>query len=47
MPQRCSKKVAAPGREAFRRAIGVLVKDEEDLAYLAPHLARLLEEALA
>jgi MoxR-like ATPase len=33
--------------EAFRRAIGVLVKDEEDLAYLAPHLPKIVEEALA
>lgn len=32
--------------EAFRRAIGVLIKDEEDLAYLAPHLPKILEEAL-
>ena len=41
------EKGGSPWPEAFRRAIGVLVKDEEDLAYLAPHLARLLEEALA
>ena len=40
------EKGGSPWPEAFRRAIGVLVKDEEDLAYLAPHLARLLEEAL-
>ncbi|MGD9915123.1 MAG: AAA family ATPase [Rhizobiaceae bacterium] len=31
--------------EAFRRAIGVLIKDEEDLAYLAPELPRILEAA--
>lgn len=32
--------------EAFRRAIGVLIKDEEDLAYLAPFLPEIVEEAL-
>lgn len=33
--------------EAFRRAIGVVVKDEEDLACLAPELDAIVEEALA
>ncbi len=33
--------------EAFRRAIGVLIKDEEDLAYIAPQLDAIVEEALA
>lgn len=32
--------------EAFRRAIGVLIKDEEDLAYLTPFLPEIVEEAL-
>ena len=41
------EKGGSPWPEAFRRAIGVLVKDEEDLAYLTPHLPRILEEALA
>ncbi|MFI0844880.1 AAA family ATPase [Mesorhizobium sp. IMUNJ 23232] len=31
---------------AFRRAIGVLIKDEEDLSYIAPELDRIVEEAL-
>ncbi|WP_442578899.1 AAA family ATPase [Mesorhizobium sp. ASY16-5R] len=31
---------------AFRRAIGVLIKDEEDLTYIAPELDRIVEEAL-
>ncbi|RWH73661.1 MoxR family ATPase [Mesorhizobium sp.] len=33
--------------EAFRRAIGVLIKDEEDLSAIAPELERIVEEALA
>ncbi|MCV0395545.1 MAG: MoxR family ATPase [Rhizobiaceae bacterium] len=37
------EKGGSPWPEAFRRAIGVLVKDEEDLAYLAPELPRILE----
>ena len=41
------EKGGSPWPEAFRRAIGVLVKDEEDLAYLAPHLPKIVEEALA
>lgn len=40
------EKGGSPWPEAFRRAIGVLVKDEEDLTYLAPELPRILEEAL-
>ncbi len=40
------EKGGSPWPEAFRRAIGVLVKDEEDLAYLAPELPRILEKAL-
>lgn len=41
------EKGGSPWPEAFRRALGVLVKDEEDMAYLAPHLPRILETALA
>ena len=41
------EKGGSPWPEAFRRAIGVLVKDEEDLAYLTPELPRILEAALA
>jgi MoxR-like ATPase len=41
------EKGGSPWPEAFRRAIGVLIKDEEDLAYLAPELSGILEEALA
>ncbi|TGQ69823.1 MoxR family ATPase [Mesorhizobium sp. M00.F.Ca.ET.186.01.1.1] len=36
----------SPWPEAFRRAIGVLIKDEEDLSYIAPELGRIVEEAL-
>ncbi len=40
---------AGEGRwpEAFRRAIGVVVKDEDDLAYVAEHIDEVLERALA
>jgi MoxR-like ATPase len=40
------EKGGSPWPEAFRRAIGVLIKDEEDLSYLAPDLGRIVEEAL-
>lgn len=40
------EKKGSPWPLAFRRAIGVLVKDEEDLSYLAPGLDGILEEAL-
>jgi MoxR-like ATPase len=33
--------------EAFKRSIGVALKDEEDLAHIAPRLDRVLVEALA
>jgi MoxR-like ATPase len=33
--------------EAFRRSIGVALKDQEDLAYIAPRLDHLLREAAA
>ena len=35
-PRRCSTSRARPGRDAFRRAIGVALKDEEDLALPRP-----------
>lgn len=41
------EKGGSPWPEAFRRAIGVLIKDEEDLAYLAPELDAIVEEAMA
>lgn len=40
------EKGGSPWPEAFRRAIGVLVKDEEDLSYLLPELPPILERAL-
>jgi len=40
------EKGGSPWPEAFRRAIGVLIKDEEDLSYIAPELGRIVEEAL-
>jgi MoxR-like ATPase len=40
------EKGGSPWPEAFRRAIGVLIKDEEDLAYLEPEFDRIVEEAL-
>ena len=41
------EKGGSPWPEAFRRAIGVLIKDEEDLSSIAPELGRIVEEALA
>ena len=41
------EKGGSPWPEAFRRAIGVLVKDEEDLACLRPEFDGIIEEALA
>ena len=41
------EKGGSPWPEAFRRAIGVLIKDEEDLSHIAPELGRIVEEALA
>ncbi|MDQ6435317.1 MoxR family ATPase [Mesorhizobium sp. LHD-90] len=40
------EKTGSPWPLAFRRAIGVLIKDEEDLSYIAPELGRIVEEAL-
>jgi MoxR-like ATPase len=41
------EKGGSPWPEAFRRAIGVLIKDEEDLSYLASEISGIVEEALA
>lgn len=41
------EKGGSPWPEAFRRAIGVLIKDEEDLSVITPELGRIVEEALA
>jgi MoxR-like ATPase len=40
------EKGGSPWPQAFRRAIGVLIKDEEDLSAIAPELGRIVEEAL-
>ena len=40
------EKSGSPWPEAFRRAIGVLVKDEEDMAYIAPELGGIVGRAL-
>jgi MoxR-like ATPase len=40
-------KGGAPWPEAFKRSIGVALKDEEDLVHMAPRLDRVLVEALA
>jgi hypothetical protein len=37
----------APWPQAFARAIGVALKDQDDLAYMAPRLDGLLAEAAA
>jgi MoxR-like ATPase len=41
------EKGGSPWPEAFRRAIGVLIKDEEDFSYLASDIGGIIEEALA
>jgi len=41
------EKGGSPWPQAFRRAIGVLIKDEEDLSAIAPELGAIVEEALA
>jgi MoxR-like ATPase len=41
------EKGGSPWPEAFRRALGVLIKDEEDMSFLKPELDRILERALA
>ena len=40
-------KGGAPWPEAFKRSIGVALKDEEDLVHMAPRLDRVLVETLA
>lgn len=40
------EKGGSPWPEAFRRAIGVLIKDQEDLSCLAPEIGGIVEEAL-
>jgi MoxR-like ATPase len=40
------EKGGSPWPEAFRRAIGVLIKDEEDLTYLRPEFDAIVEAAL-
>jgi MoxR-like ATPase len=40
------EKGGSPWPEAFRRAIGVLIKDEEDLSYIAPEFDKIIEAAL-
>jgi hypothetical protein len=37
----------APWPEAFARAIGVALKDQDDLEYVAPSLDGLLREVVA
>jgi MoxR-like ATPase len=37
----------APWPEAFRRSIGTALKDEEDLSFIRPRLATILQEAAA
>ncbi len=41
------EKGGSPWPEAFRRAIGVLIKDEEDLTYLRPEFDAIIEAARA
>lgn len=41
------EKGGSPWPLAFRRAIGVLIKDEDDLAYLAPELPAIIDKAMA
>ena len=40
------EKGGSPWPEAFRRAIGVLIKDQEDLGFIAPEFERIIEKAL-
>jgi MoxR-like ATPase len=41
------EKGGSPWPEAFRRALGVLIKDEEDMSFLKPELDRILERVTA
>ncbi|MDX8453790.1 MoxR family ATPase [Mesorhizobium sp. VK9D] len=40
------EKGGSPWPQAFRRAIGVLIKDEEDLSVIAPEFGKIVEEAM-
>ena len=46
-PRRCSTQGGAPWPRAFQRAIGVALKDQDDLAFMAPRLEAILAEAAA
>ena len=41
------QRAGAPWPDAFRRAIGVALKDEEDLAFIAPRLDAIIAEIAA
>lgn len=41
------EKGGSPWPEAFRRAIGVLIKDEEDVHYIEPDMRRIIEVAMS
>ena len=40
------EKSGSPWPEAFRRSIGVLIKDDEDLSYISPEIVDIVGEAL-
>src|SRR5690606_8139676 len=41
------EKGGSPWPEAFRRAIGVLIKDEEDIHYIEPEMRHIIEAAMS
>lgn len=41
------EKGGSPWPEAFRRAIGVLIKDEEDIHYIEPDMQHIIEAAMS
>jgi hypothetical protein len=41
------ERAGSPWPEAFRRAVGVVVKDPDDMAALAPDLSGIIATALA
>ncbi|WP_339757065.1 MoxR family ATPase [uncultured Hoeflea sp.] len=41
------EKGGSPWPEAFRRAIGVLIKDEEDVHFIEPDMPRIIEVAMS
>jgi MoxR-like ATPase len=41
------EKGGSPWPEAFRRAIGVLIKDEEDIHYIEPDMRHIIEAAMS